>query len=125
MKPPFKTCPSCSTIWALREGFLNDPEIELIGYQVNFELLALGLFLFNHHSCKTTLAVRAAEFGDLRTGPVYAERKTNQTECPGYCLRAPELAPCPAACECAWVRRLLQVIREWPKIENTVWVAQR
>jgi hypothetical protein len=25
------------------------------------------------------------------------------------------LTACPAQCECAWVRRLLQVIRQWPK----------
>jgi hypothetical protein len=115
MKTHFKTCPSCSQVWALREMFLEDADIEIIGYQVNFEQLMLGLFLFNHHTCKTTMAVQARQFRDLDAGPVYSQRKTGRTECPGYCLNTPELAPCPAECECAWVRRLLQVIREWPK----------
>ena len=89
---------------------MEDADIELVGYQVDFEDLSLGLFLFNHLTCKTTLAVHARLFKDLHTGPVYLERKTGQTECPGYCLRTPELAPCPAECECG-----LQIIREWPK----------
>jgi len=115
MKGHFKTCPFCSKPWASREMFLEDADIDLVGYQVDFEDLSLGLFLFNHLTCKTTLAVHASLFKDLHTGPVYLERKTGQTECPGYCLRTPELAPCPAECECAWVRSLLQIIREWPK----------
>ena len=115
MKDHFKTCPFCSKPWASRELFLEDADIDLVGYQVDFEDLSLGLFLFNHLTCKTTLAVHASLFKDLHTGPVYLERKTGQTECPGYCLRTPELVPCPTECECAWVRSLLQIIREWPK----------
>lgn len=36
-------------------------------------------------------------------------------DCPGYCLHADELAPCPASCECAFVRDVLQLVREHPK----------
>ncbi len=115
MNDHFKTCPFCATIWPSREAFLKDRDIQLVGYQVHFEELALGLFLFNHDICKTTLAIRALHLKDLYIGPVFKERKTGQEDCPGYCLRSSELAACPVECECAWVRGLLQIIRGWPK----------
>lgn len=118
MNDYFKTCPFCSTVWTSREKFLRDREIELVGYQVDFEHVALGLFLFNHNTCKTTLAIQARRLKDLYLGPVFKERRAGREECPGYCLRRSELEPCPAECECAWVRGLLQVIRRWPKSET-------
>ena len=111
----FKTCPLCSKIWPTREEFLSDDDLDLIGYQVDFEELTLGLFLFNHSVCKTTLAIRAGLLKDLYIGPVFKHRRTGQKDCPGYCLKRTQLAGCPAECECAWVRELLQVIRRWPK----------
>jgi hypothetical protein len=89
--------------------------LDLVGYQVNFDELTLGLFLFNHRVCKTTLSIRADLLRGLYIGPVFKERRTGQDDCPGYCLKSTELAGCPAECECAWVRRLLQIIRGWPK----------
>jgi hypothetical protein len=118
MTEPFKTCPLCAKVWTSRRELLTDPDIELVGYQVDFEELALGLFLFNHNTCQTTLSVRAGRLKDLYLGPVFRERKTGQQECQGYCLRRSALGPCPAECECAWVRVLLQIIRNWPKSET-------
>ncbi len=115
MNEPFKTCPFCSKDWPSRETFLSDDQLVLVGYQVDFEEVALGLFLFNHTVCNTTLAIRAGLFKDMYFGPVFKERRTGQEDCPGYCLKKSQLAACPAQCECAWVRRLLQVIRQWPK----------
>ena len=37
------------------------------------------------------------------------------TECPEFCLHKSELRPCPAKCECAYVREIIQVIKDWPK----------
>ena len=115
MNDHFKTCPLCSKPWTSRQEFLKDGDIELVGYQVDFEEVALGLFLFNHNTCKTTLAIQARQLKDLYLGPMFKERKTGQKECPGHCLRRSALDPCPAECECAWVRGLLQIIRNWPK----------
>ena len=115
MTAPFKTCPFCSTTWSSRETFLADEDLSLVGYQVDFDELDLGLFLFNHGACRTTLAIRANLLKDLYIGPVFAGRRTGEADCPGYCLRRAQLDPCPAHCECAWVRRLLQIIRQWPK----------
>lgn len=109
---PFKTC-SCGTIWPTREAFLHDPQLSLIGYMPSFADLKLGILLFNHDKCRTTIATRVDAFADLYDGPVYADRKTGTAECPGHCLRKSDLDPCPAQCECAWVREVIQrVARE-------------
>ena len=110
----FKTCSPCGFEWPTREAFLNDPALTVIGYQVNFETLKLGFFLFNH-TCKNTLSVRAEAFWDLYDGPVFKTRATGCDQCPEYCLHQENLEPCPAECECAFVREILQVIKNWPK----------
>ena len=111
----FKKCPMCGYAWSTRDDFLRDPALELIGYQVNFEKLTLGFFLFNH-SCKATLGIHAGDFSDLYKGPVFHDRATGSKECPGYCLLEHELLPCPARCECAYVREIVQVVKKFPKV---------
>jgi hypothetical protein len=106
----FKKCPNCGVEWSKRTSFLEDPALELIGYQVNFKELEAGLLLFNH-SCHSTLAVPAHQFADLYDGPIFAERATGSEECPEYCLHQDELRACPAQCECAYVREIIQVVR--------------
>lgn len=115
--PFFKRCPMCGRLWESRDGFLSDPRIEIIGYQSCFKELTAGYFLFNH-SCAGTLAVLVEKFADLYDGPVYQTRKTGTSECPRFCLHQEELAPCPARCECAFVREVIQVVRSWPKNPN-------
>lgn len=111
----FKTCTYCGHAWRSRQVFLADPSVTLVGYQVHFEDLSLGLFLFEHAPCKSTFAVVAGQFTDLYNGPVFEGRKTGTDDCPEYCLRKEELRPCPAQCECAYVRQVLQKIVNWPK----------
>ncbi len=110
----FKQCPLCRFTWATRESFLGDAALEPIGYQVNFGRLNAGLFLFNH-ACKGTLAVKASAFLDLYAGPLFETRHTGDAQCPGHCLHTDDLQPCPARCECAYVREILQIIRRWPR----------
>jgi len=111
---PFKACPSCRHEWQTRNTFLADKEIRLTGYQADFEDLATGLLLFNHR-CGTTLAIPVAEFRDLYSGPVFEEQLTGTDQCPEYCLRQDELAPCDQPCECAFVREIMQIIQRWPE----------
>jgi len=113
-KVSFKTCPRCGFSWELRESFLSDPTIELIGYQTNFRELAEGLFYFNH-ACKGTLTLYASDFIDLYKGPLFAERRLDSKECPAFCLYKNNLKPCPSKCECAYVRNVVQIIKHWPK----------
>ena len=113
-KLKFKICPTCGTEWNSREEFLSDPDIDLVGYQVHFDELTAGLFLFNH-SCKTTMSILAATFVSLYNGPIFSERATSTDSCEELCLRDDELGPCHAECECAYVREILQIIKKWPK----------
>ena len=61
----FKRCQVCNRTWITRLEFLEDATLHLAGYQVDFEELVAGLFLFNH-ACGATLATPAAAFRDLR-----------------------------------------------------------
>ena len=110
----FKVCPSCRHEWPRREDFLADPAVTLVGYQVHWEELELGLLYFNH-SCGTTMAIEVANFSDLYHGPIFRQRANGMANCPGHCLRQENLKPCPAQCECAYVRAVITQIREWPK----------
>jgi hypothetical protein len=114
----FETCPMCRLVWPSREVFLSDPQLIVVGYQADLDALETGLFLFNHRErgCGTTLAVEAGRFVDLATGPIYRESLEGTEECPDHCLRPDDLRPCPAHCECAYVRDVLQVVRSWKKL---------
>ena len=96
-------------------SFLRDARLTLVGYQVHFEKLQEGLFLFNHDVCHSTLGIEAGAFHSLRKGPIFHRRATGSAECPGHCLHRDNLQPCPAKCECAYVRQVMQRIRHWPK----------
>lgn len=111
----FKTCNKCGYQWETREAFLSDKSLEAIGYQVFFEDLKTGMFLFNH-SCNTTIAMEAKKFLDLYDGPFYKERKSNESrKCPGRCMNENIMNPCSNECRCAFVRELLQIINQWKK----------
>ena len=111
----FKTCTFCGHVWSARETFLADPRVSLVGYQAFFPDLVMGLFLFNHLECETTLAIHAKEFVDFYDGPVFGERMDESEDCLGRCKKPDDLEPCPNQCECAYVREVVQIVREWPK----------
>lgn len=107
----FKRCHVCNSSWKTRDDFLADAGVVLIGYQSNFVAIEKGLFLFNH-SCRGTLSIEIQVFADLYDGPIYQERKTGSESCAGYCLHRNVLKPCPAQCECAYVREILQLLKK-------------
>ena len=107
----FKRCPSCSRSWKSRQDFLVDYELQLIGYQANFIDISQGLFLFNHLSCKTTLSLKTGLFADLYKGNIYAESKFYTDYCLGYCLKLNDLSSCPVECRHAFVREIIQIIK--------------
>ena len=113
--PPFKVCPKCGHVWGMREGLLSDPAVALVGYQPHFEELVAGLMLFNHRTCRTTLAIEVAAFRDLYHGEVFQHRATGTAECLGLCLQRDDLRVCPARCECAYVRHILHLVATWHK----------
>ena len=83
---------------------------------LNFRDLELGLFLFNHNSCKTTLSFEAKDFTDLYDGPILKERKTGTDSCPEFCLNKNNLNACPVKCECSYVRAVIQTVKSRPKL---------
>lgn len=91
----------------------------MIGYQVHFDELVAGLFLFDH-ICGTSFAIQAGSFQDLYDGPMFIEKLNGTEECEGYCVHKNDLRPCPAKCECAYVREIMQVILSWPKQGSAV-----
>jgi len=114
---PFKICPTCKKKWETLGEFRDDPELELAGYQVAFEDLEGGLFYFNHHhkNCETTLAIPVGKFTVLTPLPIVTRRATKRALCPDTCVRQGAFEPCPVACECNWVREILQTIKNWKK----------
>lgn len=113
----FKICTMCKKQWKERSDFLTDPLLEMVGYQADIEDLEYGLFLFNHndHDCGSTIAVRVHSFKDLYNGPVYSQCLLGTEECHELCLHKHNLEPCPAKCECSYVRDLLQTVKNWEK----------
>ena len=121
----FKQCTKCAFVWEDRHSFLSDPDINMVGYQVNFEDLELGFFLFNHLSCETTLAIHAVQFIDLYEGPIYVQSKTGSDECEEHCLQKNDLDPCAVPCECAYVREIIQIVKKWPANQNRADIGKR
>ncbi|MBW2466896.1 MAG: hypothetical protein JRF02_06295 [Deltaproteobacteria bacterium] len=109
----FKQCTLCGHQWENREAFLADPDLEIIGYQVSFETIENGLFLFNH-ICETTLAIEVKKFDDLYKGPKYDMALTDTEECLSLCRDINALDTCSAPCKFAYVRDIIQIIRRWP-----------
>ncbi|MFC2088214.1 hypothetical protein ACFLSX_01305 [Calditrichota bacterium] len=115
----FHKCSCCNYIWYSLVSFLGDVAIELKGYQVHFKELKTGLFLFNH-SCGGTMAIQVHHFSHLFDGTVFRDRLTDTEQCPGYCCYQEELRPCPAKCECAYVREIIQLIEKYDKITSAI-----
>ena len=106
----FKKCPYCGFKWNTRDLFISDPDVIIIGYQTSFKNLTKGMFYFNH-SCNGTMALSVDNFTDLYVGPVFQEKRTGEEDCPGHCLYREDLKPCPAECECAYIRDVIQIIK--------------
>jgi len=113
-RQPFKQCPNCFETWPSQEEFITDQTLELNGYTADFEKLEDGLFFFTHHNnnCFSTMAIEVKDFMNLFSGTRYPERKTGSEECPRYCLDKEQLDRCVAICECAFVREIIQVLRQ-------------
>ncbi len=107
----FMVCPNCRASWKTREDFLNDRNVFICGYQVNFVDIKAGFFLFNH-ICGTTFTLDVRAFADLYHGPVFNKKATGTDQCPGHCLHKNNLDPCPAECECAYVRDVVQTLKK-------------
>ncbi len=110
----FKICPCCNHQWQRREDFLSDLSLYLNGYQSDLDTLEEGLLLFTHEmeSCHSTLGIQVKEVMDLYQGPRYPDKRALSKECPRYCLDPHNLKRCEVHCECAFVRELIQLLKQ-------------
>ena len=117
MEDAFKVCTACKKVWLSREEFLGDPETAIIGYQGALAGPEHGFFFINHlrKNCETTLAVKVSEFADLYDGPLLRPHKSGKDPCPQYCFYHNNISDRPEACECRYVRHVMQRIKDWPK----------
>lgn len=112
MTDVFKTCTFCEAKWATRDAFLADPEVSIIGYQVDFQDANEGLFLFNHSTpaCRTTMGIKVKEFLDLYAGPTYSKDAWGTDICEGRCVVVHDLVMCKAPCKRVHIRAIIQII---------------
>ena len=109
---PFKICSKCAYTWRVRDDFLEDPSICLVGFQASSIEGESGYYLFNHildgNRCDTTLAVEVEAFLSLHKGTMFADIKFKSPLCEGHCTRVEDLSQCPVECKNAVAREIMQ-----------------
>ena len=107
----------CGFQWSDRHQFLSDSTIIINGYAADFEDLKLGLLFFTHDTknCGTTITIYAEEFWDMYEGKMFEVSMRGKEGCPGYCLHEEQLERCEQYCECAYVRGIIQIIKQYEK----------
>jgi hypothetical protein len=110
----FLGCSCCDRVWPTRDAFLDDPLLDVVGYQADFLRLGAGYFLITHlaRGCGSTLALEVERFADLYLGPRYGPDLRGTAACTGLCGRTEVLVRCRNRCRNAWVRELLRAIVE-------------
>ncbi len=109
---PFKICSKCAYTWRVRDDFLRDPFICLVGFQASFKETESGYYLFNHilegNKCNTTLAVEVEAFLSLHKGTMFTDVKFESPLCEAHCTRVEDLSQCPVECKNAISREIMQ-----------------
>ena len=109
---PFKICSKCGYIWKVRDDFLKDPFICLVGFQAHPIETESGYYLFNHileeDQCNTTLAVEVGVFLSLHKGAMFTDIKLESPHCELHCTRIDDLSRCSVKCKNAVARNVMQ-----------------
>jgi hypothetical protein len=111
-----KTCPSCGKRWDTPCELLQDPEVQLSGYQPALSAHKSGLLLFLHRPCGTTMALDLLLVNDLVGKPILASCGGAEREAAALCLSREEGQPCPNLCVCEFVATAIATVKSWPKI---------
>ena len=111
---PFKRCSKCGDLWPRTTDFLADPMVLFLGYQPSWDEL-LGLFLFNHARCGTTLSIPQADFATLSHKSELADSCNLFAAQREFCLARKEDKPCPPRCACEYVAHISHLALSWPK----------
>jgi len=109
---PFKICSKCAYTWRVRDDFLRDPSICLVGFQASSKKTESGYYLFNHilegNQCDTTLAVEVEAFLSLHKGTRFTDIKFESPLCEAHCTRVEDLSQCRVECKNAVAREIMQ-----------------
>jgi hypothetical protein len=109
---PFKICSKCAYTWRVRDDFLGNPSICLVGFQVSSEETESGFYLFNHilegNQCNTTLAVEVEVFLSMYKGTMFTDIKFESPLSEAHCTRVEDLSQCPVECKNAVAREIMQ-----------------
>jgi hypothetical protein len=96
----------------VRDDFLKDPSICLVGFQASSIETESGYYLFNHilkkNQCDTTLAVEVEAFLSLHKGTMVTDIKFGSPQCEAHCTRLDDLSQCPVECKNAVAREIMQ-----------------
>ena len=113
---PFKICSKCAYTWRVRDDFLGDPSICLVGFQASSKEAESGYYLFNHileeNQCNTTLAVEVEDFLSLYNGTMFTDIKFESQLCELLCTRVEDLSQCPVECKNAIAREIMQTFSQ-------------
>lgn len=116
---PFMTCSTCGKQWQSRDQFVDDPNIKIIGFQVNLEAPDNSLYLFNHNqpedSCGSTISIHVSHFLDMYDGPIYNEIKFGSETCRKHCFKINDMERCNNSCRNAVAREVMIQILERQK----------
>jgi len=108
---PFKICSKCGYTWKVRDDFLEDLSICLVGFQASFKETESGYYLFNHilegNHCNTTLTVEVEAFLSLHKGIMFTDIKFENPTCEAHCTRVEDLSQCPVECKNAVAREIM------------------
>ena len=114
MNEPFKTCSKCGKIWNSISDYILDKTLVINGYQANFVQPENGLILATHHEydCDSTLSVYAQSIRHLSASETYQTLNKGKDTCKMLCVDQGNLEYCGAECSMAWVREVIQYMRE-------------
>lgn len=102
-----KNCSCCNIGWEDNDTFINDPTVRLIGIQQNIQNPEYGcMYLFDHLTCGTTLAVKSDKFKNMIEEPIPARLMFGEDECSKYCIDLRNFLECEIECHNAPFRRL-------------------
>ncbi len=111
----YKSCPCCNSSWTTLRDFLLENELELVGYQANFENALEGLILFHHtkKGCNTTIALPVKNLTaleqDLKTLSSFIPETK---DCLGYCRDSHNLKDCKNFnCKGRLIRKLIALLQ--------------
>ena len=110
---PFRICGACKCAWSTGDGFVQDPEVRLLGLQSLAAEPGCNLLVFEHR-CGSSISVLARRLRYLLPEPEPAVPLPvlfGARECRGHCRLLKDLEACDAPCDNVRDRALILFIQ--------------